>query len=58
MNFKNQDEAIDAYMERFGWWPAFVIGCQSDEFIIPLVEKALAEDKELEFDFSNPDIQY
>ena len=58
MTFKNQSEAMKAYVERFGGWPAFIIGCQSDEVIIPMVEKALAEDKPFEFDFSDPSIQY
>lgn len=46
--FVTADEAIKAYTERFGGWPAFLMMGASDEYIIEAVEKALKTGREIE----------
>lgn len=47
------NEAIEKYIEKFGWFPTESVGIASDEYIIEYVEKALKEGKEPDIDWEN-----
>ena len=51
-----KDEAIKAYEEKFGGWPAFLLMGASDEYIIEALTKCLETGKELEAE--DPDADY
>lgn len=51
-----KDEAIKAYEEKFGGWPAFLLMGASDEYIVAALTKCLETGKELEAE--DPDADY
>ena len=50
----NIEKAIDAYIEKFGGFPAFCLMGMPDEEVAALITRALETGEELKFDFGTP----
>lgn len=51
MNKKNVDTLIEMYIEKFGGYPYFILMGADDDYVSELIEKALKDGKEIEFDY-------
>ena len=47
-DIETKDEAIDAYIDRFGGFPNFIFMGSPDDFVIDEVVKALETDRMIE----------
>lgn len=55
LNFSNRQEAVDAYMKKFGGFPFMSFRGVPDDIVIEEVKEALKNNKEISIDFDDND---